>query len=141
MKTVLSVGQCGYDGPRIKSLLEKKCGAIVETASNTKEALEKITSNKYDLILVNRVFNINHEPGLELIKTVHSKNPDQKIMLVSNFEESQKEALEKGAVQGFGKDALKDIKTVNTIRVALGLGETDVHDTKTDTGSDVCPAE
>ena len=41
-------------------------------------------------------------------------------MLVSNFEEAQKEALNHGAEQGFGKNALTASDTLAKLKTHLG---------------------
>jgi len=45
---------------------------------------------------------------------------DLPVMLVSNFEDSQEEAVQRGALRGFGKSALRNPQTLELLKKALG---------------------
>jgi CheY-like chemotaxis protein len=121
---VLSVGQCGFDGPQIARFLQREFGAEVEHADRAGEALEKLRGGSYDLVLVNRIGDRDGAPGLDLIASIKA---DERlaavpVMLVSNFPEAQQEAIAAGAVPGFGKAELDSSKAVDAVAAVLGTG-------------------
>jgi CheY-like chemotaxis protein len=115
---VLSVGQCGLDGGRLTRLLRDTFRAQVLAADTRDEALAALRSEQFELILVNRVFDLDGSSGLDLIRTIKADDSlaDTPTMLVSNYPESQAEAVALGALPGFGKADLAKEKT----REALG---------------------
>jgi DNA-binding response OmpR family regulator len=118
---VLSVGQCGFDQPRITALLSDKLGVSVDAVSSSRDALQAVEERTYALVLVNRILDSTGESGHELIRDIKMKNGATKVMLVSNFKEAQDQAVTIGALSGFGKDRLQDPSTVASLKAALGL--------------------
>jgi len=108
MKKILNVGHCNSDGPKMKQLFESSLeDTQVVEAKTHNDALTKIKEEgPWDIILVNRIFDVDGYEGLTFISEVKKENPAQKILLISNFKESQKDAEEKGALEGFGKNDL-----------------------------------
>ncbi len=77
-------------------------------AEGADAALEKLQEGDFALVLVNRVFDADGGPGMDLIKQLKS-DPGLRsvpVMLVSNYEDAQEEAEAAGAAPGFGKAAL-----------------------------------
>jgi CheY-like chemotaxis protein len=105
---VLSVGQCWADHGSIAKTLKKEFGSEVDPADNVDAALERLRQAAYSLVLVNRVFDANGASGLDLIKLVKADPQLQSVpvMLVSNYDDAQAEAVAAGAAVGFGKAAL-----------------------------------
>ena len=68
--------------------------------------------------IFNRPF-LNYQ--LDLIKQVKSLNPDCKVMLVSDYEDAQDQAVANGAVRGFGKSTLEDPATLDLIKATAGV--------------------
>lgn len=114
---ILSVGQCGLDGPRIKRSLEKTFNASVTDASSLSEATDEIADGGYDLVLVNRILDATGESGQDVIEAAVAGNT--KAMLVSNFEDAQEQAVAAGAAPGFGKKVLDSDEANDRIRAAL----------------------
>ena len=106
-RRVLDVGQCGYDHPRISALLRTHFGAEVIQVHSATEALERLRKEAFDLVLVNRVFDRTAEEGLDLIRKVKAdaKTGAVPVMLISNFPESQAEAVAAGAVRAWPASA------------------------------------
>lgn len=120
MKTVLSIGQCNPDHSRITALCEKHFEAAIETADSHAEATQMAVSKTYDLILVNRVLDATGSGGLDIIKElVADEKFTAPLMLVSNYPESQAEAVAAGAVQGFGKAELDKPSTLEMLGAYL----------------------
>jgi CheY-like chemotaxis protein len=107
-RRVLSVGQCFADHSAIRRTLQTQFGAEVVSADDTQEALARLREEAFDLVLINRIFDRDGSQGLELIKELkaNDKTAEIPVMLVSNYEDSQRQAVAAGAVPGFGKSAL-----------------------------------
>lgn len=123
-KKVLDVGQCGFDHRLIKRLIETSFDAIVDQADTTDEAFQLLKNAKYDLILVNRLLDIDHSSGIGLIDRLKASDDTASIpvMLISNYPHAQAEAITAGAVQGFGKTAIQDASTKSVLDSYLKEG-------------------
>jgi two-component system, chemotaxis family, chemotaxis protein CheY len=119
---VLSVGQCAFDQGRIVRYLEASFHAQVQGAATFAEALAVLRSERFDLVLVNRVNDHDDAPGHELIRSLKAEPDlaDIPVMLVSNYSEAQKEAEALGALPGFGKAELTSKVTHARLGVVLG---------------------
>jgi len=125
-QTVISVGQCGYDNSRIRSLIRSidSTVEIKETDSHqeTMEVLASLGESTAALVLVNRVFDTDGASGMDLIGQLKSKDSEFAnipVMLVSNYEKSQAEAIANGAIPGFGKSELQSVETRKKIESVL----------------------
>jgi DNA-binding NarL/FixJ family response regulator len=116
---ILDIGQCGFDGPRMGKLLHEKLGAKVDCAAGLEDARQLLATNKFDIILVNRVLAADGGSGLEVIQSL-ARSSHPPLMLVSDHEEAQDAAVSLGAHRGFGKAKLYDPATLNLIAVAAG---------------------
>ncbi len=107
-RRVLSVGQCCADHSSITRVFRTSFGAEVVPADSPRQALEQLRQETFALVLVNRVFDADGSSGLDLIRAV--KTDDElrlvPVMLVSNYDEAQAQAVQAGAAPGFGKAAL-----------------------------------
>lgn len=119
-KSVLSIGQCCADHSSISRLINQHFQIEIINADSSAESFSLIDSNTFSLILVNRIFDANAESGLDFIEKYYSKKASASpIMLVSNFEQSQKDALQLGAELGFGKSALTSPDTLLKLKKYL----------------------
>lgn len=116
---VLSVGQCGFDSGSIKNLFERKFGAVVDSVDNAREAQAHLTAGTYGLVLINRRLDADGSSGITLLEQLHLQAPAVPLMLISDRADAQAEAVEKGALEGFGKSELKSDETAARIRAAL----------------------
>ena len=121
-KRVLDVGQCALDHGNIRHLLAQHFDVQVEQAHSTPEALGRLKQEAYDLVLVNRLLDRDHSPGLDLVQQLKADEQLAAIpvMLVSNYPASQQEAVAAGAAPGFGKSEYRDPATVEKLRAVLG---------------------
>lgn len=121
---VLSVGQCGYDHSSISRFLQQSIEAKVDPADSADEALQALRADpsRFDLVLVNRVFDRGGGSGLELIEEIRrdSTLAEVPVMLVSNHQDAQQRAVEAGALPGFGKSDLGDPAIAERLRDSLG---------------------
>jgi CheY-like chemotaxis protein len=121
-KRVLNVGQCAADNWSIARTLTTHFEADVVPAATAREALDRLRQEKFDLVLVNRLFDADGGSGIEFVKQAKGddKLRETPVMLVSNHADAQREAIEAGAVQGFGKAALDEPEMLETLRPHLG---------------------
>src|SRR4051812_40457081 len=107
-KRVLSVGQCMADHGGIGRTLRQAFGAEGVSADSVDEAVTHLRSRGFALVLVNRVFDADGTSGMDLIEKMKrdAELRDVPVMLVSNYEDAQAQAMQAGAVPGFGKAAL-----------------------------------
>lgn len=118
---VLDVGQCNFDHPRITRFLAEHFGAEVDRAHTKDDALRLVKEGRYDLVLVNRLLDVDQTPGLEVIRAVKedAASAEIPVMLVSNYPEAQQEAVEAGAEPGFGKAEFDREETVQRLAAVL----------------------
>jgi CheY-like chemotaxis protein len=118
---VLSVGQCGADHYGISSTLRQAFGAEVEQAATQTEALQLLGQERFALVLVNRVFDADGDSGVDLIRRVKADEALRAVpvLLVSNYADAQREAVEAGAEPGFGKAALGRPEMLQRVRPFL----------------------
>src|SRR5690349_7126202 len=117
---ILNIGQCDFDGPQMEDLFERKLRAQVVNADNIEQAGAALEETDFDLILVNRVLANDEESGLDVIKHLREADVQTPMMLVSDYEEAQEQAVRRGAVHGFGKSTLTSPNTLQRIREAAG---------------------
>jgi CheY-like chemotaxis protein len=103
-RRVLSVGQCGADHHKIVRIVQGFEVEIVP-ADTTEEALMMLKEGPFALVLVNRIYDGDGSPGMELIRKIKGDPMLRSVpvMLVSNHDDAQREAVAAGAVHGFGK--------------------------------------
>ena len=123
-QTVISVGQCGYDNSRIRSLIRSIDSTVeIKETDSHQETMEVLASlGEAALVLVNRVFDMDGASGMGFISQLKSKESQFAgipVMLVSNYEKSQAEAIANGAIAGFGKSELQSVETRQKIESVL----------------------
>lgn len=119
---VLSVGQCGYDHSQISRVLGRSLDAEVVRADTQAEAVEALRNEgPFALVLVNRVGDADRARGLDLIRTLKADADlaNVPVMLVSNHDDAQAEAVDAGALPGFGKSDLGSGRELDALRQAL----------------------
>lgn len=116
-KKALIVGHCHVNSPRLSQIV-KQLG-ITPVRISSKDDLFKFLREDSDvLILVNRIFESTGEEGISVIEEVKALFPDTKVMLVSNYAESQDQAVQFGAIKGFG-NASDDEKISDRIKATI----------------------
>ena len=122
MAVVLSIGQCSYDDSRIGHVVRKALGATLDRADDPEEARRMMSAKKYDLVLVNRVFDAGTGMGVDFIAETTRSGNAPPIMLVSDYADAQAAAVANGAVMGFGKASIADPRVTELLRNAVGSG-------------------
>ena len=122
-KTVALVGHCGPDSSFLRMAVSGAApGAKIVMADSEKE-LDDALENGADLLMFNRVMEIGFDErdGVTLMRGVKEKHPDQAVLMVSNYPETQQQAEAAGASPGFGKRDIGSEKAKTRLREALGL--------------------
>lgn len=80
-----------------------------------------LRSRSIDLVLVNRKLDEDYSDGIEIIKAIKADSALATIpvMLITNYEEHQEQAISIGALRGFGKLSMKAPETLQRIESAL----------------------
>jgi CheY-like chemotaxis protein len=101
--------------------MRKAFGAEVVAVDTPEDALEELRREPFALVLVNRVFDAGGSSGLDLIRQIKADEELRRVpvMLVSNHDDAQAEAVEAGAAPGFGKAQLGQPRMIDRVRAAL----------------------
>ena len=120
-RKVLSVGQCEPDSAALKRFLDQHFRVSIERAKLPDEALKKLRSGRFDLVLINRKLDEDYSDGTEIVKTIKSDSELAKtpVMIVSNHDDAQQEAIGFGAEYGFGKLEYSKPETVERLKPFL----------------------
>lgn len=120
-KRVLDVGNCTADHSSISELIESAFDATVIQAHDAEEAAEAVTTDSFDLVLVNRIIDRNQSSGLDIIQRIKSdsRSSSTPVMMITNFPEHQDLAIEAGAQPGFGKSELGSAELIDKLRKYL----------------------
>lgn len=121
-RKILDVGQCGVDGPWMKKVLTQKLRAVVDKADTGDEAKRKLQAGGYSLVLVNRKLAADNASGIDVIADLRGVDDQTPIMLVSDYEDAQEEAVAKGATRGFGKSVLETDETLELLERTVSGG-------------------
>ena len=116
-KKVLDVGQCGFDHGRIQHYLSANFDVEIKQANTHEEALTLLKEKTFDLVMVNRLLDIDQTPGMDVLNSIKSDSDTKHtpVMIVSNYEDAQTEAVAAGAVKGFGKAKLDQPVTIELL--------------------------
>ena len=103
MKKSLLVGNCNFDGPQIKSVLENNYEVEVRDIKTMDEAKMILDNETIDLVLINRVGDQDQKNGLDLVDYLANKGWKPRIILITNYSDKMDEAVLHRALEGFGK--------------------------------------
>ena len=119
-RTIVLVGHCGPDMFMLKSAIGRAAADSPIVTVNDAKSLEEYLNND-SVLLVNRELDgsFDTQNGVELIKQIVQQENSPIIMLISNYEEAQAEAVAAGARIGFGKSELYDESTTEALREAV----------------------
>lgn len=128
-RQVLSVGQCDYDHGQIQRFLQAHFDVQVTAVDTQSEARHELQQRAYDLVLVNRLFDLDHAPGLEFIRELRADAQLARVpvMLVSDLAVAQDNAVQLGAVRGFGKSQLRQSGTATLLEPYLKPSNSHTH--------------
>ncbi len=121
-RRVLDVGNCAPDHNAIRQMLLAKFPDVeVHQTHGPGDTLQSMRDSRFDLVLINRKLDQDYSDGTEILKLVKSdpQLADVPVMLVTNYEEHQVEAMGLGAIRGFGKLELNASETHQRVADAL----------------------
>lgn len=119
---VVLVGHCGADSASLEYSVRAALGKVTVVNAHDVQSTEQ-HSGPESLLLVNRAleYGFGVESGIELIQSLARKPGAPRMMLVSNYAESQAQAVAAGALPGFGKAQMHTPATAKLLREAAGL--------------------
>lgn len=93
----------------------------VHQAHGPDDTLRTLQESPFDLVLINRKLDQDYSDGTEILKLIKSEPQlaDVPVMLVTNYEEHQADAIRLGAIRGFGKLELHANETHRRIAETL----------------------
>ncbi len=91
------------------------------TMADTDAELAAVLETGSDLLLFNRVLEVGFadSDGTALLRKVKMQHPEQKVMMVSNYPETQRDAEAAGALPGFGKREIGSDQVKQRLAAAL----------------------
>lgn len=120
LEQILLVGHCLPDTYVLKSKIQQLFPDVAVDSCTTQNDLQAKASAS-SLLLVNRVLDgvFDSNSGIELIGKLAQQPDAPKMMLISNFPESQEQAVNAGALMGFGKLEIGSEQTEKKLRKAV----------------------
>jgi len=120
-KTVGLVGHCGPDSSYMRMALSSADRSAKALFIDDESDLDHALRAGVDLLLLNRElpYGFDETLGVEVIRRLRAKHPNLRLMLVSNYPEAQAEAVEAGALPGFGKREIGTPRVTHVLREAL----------------------
>ena len=110
-KIVAVVGHCGMDGPFMTETLQDNLPPTVEVVRvNDLATAERLASDPNATLLINNnlIGSVGYDDprGVDLIRSLKAKQAKAKLVMISDYDEVQTEALAVGGIRGMGKSLL-----------------------------------
>lgn len=119
---VALVGHCGPDSSFLRMAVSGAApGARVVMLDSDEELEAALVASDVELFMLNRRldFGFDVEDGLEVLRRIKQRRPEQKVMVISNYADAQQAAESAGALPGFGKREIGSAKARERITAAL----------------------
>ncbi len=123
---VVSVGQCAADHYVLSRFIKQHFGAAVVEVEQADQVSAAVRAGACALVLVNRRLDADGSDGMEIIRSLKG-NPQTAaipVMLVSNYDDAQQQAVAAGAEPGFGKSEYGQATTAERLARFLGASRT-----------------
>ena len=121
VQRVALVGHCGFDSGSLSRFAQQLLPKAQVLRINDQASLDQV-AQPGTLLLINRVldgrFGVGGS-GIELIRELASHDPAPLMMLVSNYDDAQHQAVAEGALLGFGKSQINDPATIKRLTEAI----------------------
>ena len=116
IRRVLLVGHCAADAWVLDRAVKEVFKGVEVESANDQSSIQNAGAD--ELLLVNRVLDgrFNSAGGIDLIQRMKDNGSPAALMLISNFAESQDQAVEAGALPGFGKSDTGSQMMVDALR-------------------------
>jgi uncharacterized phage-like protein YoqJ len=120
-KKVVLVGHCGADSSYLKLMVRQADpDAQVVGAQNSAE-LKQLLDEGAELVLFNRQvdYGFSSYEGVEIIREFKKSHPNARLMMITNYPESQQAAIAAGGLPGFGKRELGSQRVKDLLKQTL----------------------
>lgn len=113
------VGHCGFDAASLRRFVQRQAPQATVVELHDRAALDQAGPDT--LLLVNRVLDgdLNAADGVDLIRQVRLRDNAPRAMLISNYEQAQREAEAVGALPGFGKAQIGSAEAARRLQEAM----------------------
>lgn len=120
-KKVALVGHCGPDSSYLRMAVKSALKDAEILMADDDAELQRVVQDGAELLLLNREmpYDFTDREGVPLIRRLKANHPNLKLMLVSNYPDAQREAVEAGALPGFGKREIGSKRVMELLREAL----------------------
>lgn len=120
-RKVLDVGQCDADHFRISEMLNRDFDVEIQRAHTMDEAIKAALDTPFDLILINRIIDLDGSPGIAILHDLKNRpsTAETPVMIVSDFANAQDESVSAGGKRGFGKSELASATTTASLAEIL----------------------
>lgn len=121
VRKVLDVGNCGPDHTAISRMLTDNFEVEVVQSHGLQDTFAQLESEHFDLVLINRKLDQDYSDGINILVQLKadSRTSSVPVMLVTNLQEHQDQAVAQGALPGFGKLALNAPETLSRLSAVL----------------------
>ncbi len=120
-KSVALIGHCGPDSSYLRLAISKAIPGAKIVGVDDDAALKSALEAGVDLALFNRVleYGFDQSEGVEVIRQLARFYPATRMMMVSNYPETQAAAVAAGALPGFGKRDIGSAKVTELLKAAV----------------------
>jgi len=120
MKQFVLVGHCAMDRFQLKRTVKRALGNTATTAHVNDTAKLDKAINPDSVLLINRQLDGRFDTlnGIELIGQLNQHDNPPAMLLISNFPDAQQQAVQAGALPGFGKSQLHEPATAVILKSA-----------------------
>ena len=112
-KTVLDIGNCNPDHSALQKMFTTHYDVVVLRSHQLSDALQVLSQQKVDLVVINRKLDIDYTDGVDILKHLKQHDDFKSIptMIITNYPDQQLAAVAEGAEYGFGKLQYSDPST------------------------------
>lgn len=118
-RRIVLVGHCNFDGPRLQEEIRAMPEGLEVVRVNDDADLQAVCEKGENLLLINREPVGFEEEGMDIVRELCERYPGQCVMLVSDHSDAQEQAVEAGAMFGFGKLDMGTQKLAEAVRRGL----------------------
>lgn len=127
-KKVALVGHCGPDSSYLRMAIAKAAPGVQIVAADDDGELKRVLDDGVDLVLFNRQldYGFDDPEGVSLIRKLGRHYANTRMMVVSNYPETQAAAVRAGGLPGFGKREIGSPRVAQVLADALADRPADV---------------
>lgn len=117
---VILVGHCGPDARLLSAAIRRVAPEAKVSFLNDERHLQSVPFSGR-VLMINRILDgdFSSTSGIQLIDRLLKLPDPPRVLLISNHDDAQQQAMQIGALRGFGKSHLYHETTTDAIRSAL----------------------